>query len=132
MLCRSRSIRVLLLAALAGCAGVFLFLNTAQGADYGVKTAFQKNVALIFPDFDLTYLGERSVSGGKFPRPFIYSDFRVARGSHSQTVSWSSGTGDIGPANFIFGGKNYALELRLSDRRGKLGDNQLVIERRSK
>lgn len=131
-LCRSRVARGLLLAALASVAGLLVFQNTTHAAGYGAKTTFQKNVALIFPDFDLTYLGERSVSGGKFPRPFIYYDFRVARGGKLETVSWSGGTGDIGPADFTFAGKNYALELRRSERRGKLAEDELVIERRAK
>jgi hypothetical protein len=130
--CKSRLVRIAVIAALAALAGTFVFQNTAHAADYGTKTTYRKNVALIFPDFDLTYLGERSVSAAPYPRPFIYQDFRVARGGKTQTVSWTTGTGIIEPTAFTFAGKNYTLELRRSERRGKLGDSELVIERAAK
>jgi len=42
-------------------------------------------------------------------------------------VSWTSGTGLIGPMDFEIGGKHYQLELRHSDKLGKLNDDELVI-----
>jgi hypothetical protein len=44
-------------------------------------------------------------------------------------VSWSSGTGDIGPALFRVGSKQFALELSRSDKLGPLKANELVISR---
>jgi hypothetical protein len=42
-------------------------------------------------------------------------------------VSWTTGTGLIGPMDFEIGSKHYQLELRHSDKLGKLQDNELVI-----
>jgi hypothetical protein len=42
-------------------------------------------------------------------------------------VSWTTGTGLIGPMDFEIGGKHYRLELRHSHTLGKLQDNELVI-----
>ena len=58
---------------------------------------------------------------------FALHDFRAAQGTESVNVSWSSGTGDIGPAFFTVGGVDYRLELAQSDELGRLDDNQLVV-----
>jgi len=42
-------------------------------------------------------------------------------------ISWTTGTGIIDPTDFEFGGKSYHLELRRSEKLGKLKDNELVI-----
>jgi hypothetical protein len=108
---------------LAGCTG------SSRAADYGTKTTFKKAVPVTFPDFVLTYVGERKVASEKFPRGFVYHDFRIAAVPGTQTVSWSSGTGDIGPALFKVGGKNFALELSRSDKLGRLREDEVVISR---
>jgi hypothetical protein len=43
---------------------------------------------------------------------------KVGSGKTEKTVSWTAGTGDIGPVTFEFGGKRYQLELRRSDKLG--------------
>jgi hypothetical protein len=42
-------------------------------------------------------------------------------------VSWTTGTGVIDPTDFEIAGKHYQLELRRSDKLGKLKENELVI-----
>jgi hypothetical protein len=80
-----------------------------------------------FPDFVIEYVGERRQSVSAYPRGFLYYDFKVRNANVEKVVSWSSGTGDIGPVEFEIGGKHYQLELRHSDKLGKLNDNELVI-----
>ena len=53
-------------------------------------------------------------------------DFEVMKGEARKKVSWSSGTGDIGPAFFEIGG-SYALELSQSDILKSLEEGFLVI-----
>jgi hypothetical protein len=111
--------------------GVFLAACApqAEAAEYGAKVGFKKGGAVKFPDFELTYIGERHVASDRFPRGFIFHDFKVAAPPGPQTVSWSSGTGDIGPALFRVGSKQFALELSQSDKLGPLKANELVITR---
>jgi hypothetical protein len=94
---------------------------------YGEKIDFRQNRPVRFADFDLTYTGERNVSSEKFPNGFRYQDFRLQRADLEQTISWSSGTGDIAPLAFTFNGKNYELELETSDKLGKLAPDELVV-----
>jgi hypothetical protein len=51
----------------------------------------------------------------------------VRNANFETVVSWSSGTGDIGPVQFEIDGKRFLLELRQSDKLGKLQGNELVI-----
>jgi hypothetical protein len=101
----------------------------SRAADYGVKVSFKKDVPVKFPDFVLTYLGERKVASDRYPRGFTFHDFRIAAGAGTQTVSWNSGTGDIGPALFQAGSKQFGLELSRSDKVGSLKANEVVITR---
>jgi hypothetical protein len=88
---------------------------------------FKKEVAISFPDFELTYIGKRHVASPVFKPGFNFEDFRISRGSDSITVSWSSGTGLLGPQEFIFTGGEYELELRHTDKLGWLKDNEVVV-----
>lgn len=99
----------------------------SESAAYGTKVGFKKGAALSFPDFALTYLGKRHVDSPVFKPGFNYEDFRVSRGNDSITVSWSSGTGLLGPQEFKFGGGEYELELRHTDKLGWLKDNEVVV-----
>jgi hypothetical protein len=40
-------------------------------------------------------------------------------------VSWTTGTGLIGPIDFEIGGKHYRLELRHSDKLGKIAGQRI-------
>ena len=100
-----------------------------RAADYATKVSFKKDSPIQFADFVLTYLGERHVKSDRFPRGFTYQDFRVTAGSEVQTVSWSAGTGDIGPAIFRVGSKQFGLELSRSDKLGPLKSSEVVVSR---
>lgn len=106
-------------AAIVGC----------EAADYGVKVSFQKNAEVHFPDFVLTYTGERCVATERYPRGFLFHDFRVVSSQGTQTVSWSSGTGDIGPVAFEVNGVRFTLELQDAKQLGRLKPAELVIQR---
>lgn len=118
-----------LFTLLAFAVGSFAFGSSAEGlpAAYAKKVSFQKGRPLRFPDFVLEYAGERRVASKQYPRGFLNHDFIVTTGSERRTVSWSAGTGDIGPAPFTIAGKDFALELARSDSLGKLKPNELVI-----
>ncbi|CAN5879731.1 hypothetical protein BH11VER1_BH11VER1_20780 [soil metagenome] len=103
--------------------------QTSNPATYATKVAFKKAVPLSFKDFDLTYTGERHETSKVFKPGFDFHDFTATRGTESVKVSWSSGTGDIGPTLFTIGGKKFQLELRRSDKLGKLKDDELVVSR---
>jgi hypothetical protein len=113
----------------AGCAGFQIpWLDTApKRAEYGQRVRFGIGQQLHFPDFTLTYVGERHVASEVFPRGFTYHDFKITHGEEEAQVSWSSGTGEIGPVFFEVEGEEYQLELRYSDKLGQLAENQLVI-----
>jgi hypothetical protein len=103
--------------------------SSGFAAEFGTKVVFKKDQALAFPGLVVTYLGERRVANERFPPGFVYYDFRIEGGKETKTVSWTSGTGDIGPAPFQIGGQRYLLELRISDKLGRLKDDELVIRR---
>lgn len=103
--------------------------QTSGPAAYATKVSFKKGVPLHFADFDLTYTGERHETSKVFKPGFNFHDFTATRGTETVKISWSSGTGDIGPASFVFGGKTFLLELRHSDKLGKLRDDELVVSR---
>src|SRR5437016_3492781 len=79
--------------------------SSGLGADLATKTPFKKDQKLTFPGFSVTYLGERWVANEHFPRGFLYQDFRIENGKETKIVSWSAGTGDIGPAPFQIAGR---------------------------
>jgi hypothetical protein len=104
--------------------------GSSDPASYGAKVRFKKNAAVAFPDFELTYLGRRHVDSPRFKPGFNYEDFRLSRGKDSITVSWSSGTGLLGPQEFDFGGRKFELELRHHDRLGWLKEDEIVVAKK--
>jgi hypothetical protein len=98
-----------------------------QKVSYGTRVKYRVGQKIEFPDFTVEYLGERRKSVPVYPRPFIYYDFKISRGKTENMVSWTTGTGVIDPTDFEFDGKRYHLELRRSEKLGKLKDNELVI-----
>lgn len=104
--------------------------GTACAADYGTKVRFARGKALVFPDCELTFTGTRKVSSGTYPRGFVFYDFQAAAGGKTADVSWSSGTGDIGPRFFQVDGKKFVLELSASEAfKGWLKEDELVLWR---
>lgn len=112
---------------LLGLFSNFCGKSSATGAKFGEKVAYSQNVPVKFEDFTLTYIGDRRVSSDVYPRGFLFHDFTAKTEREEKTVSWSSGTGDIGPAVFEIGGKKYALELDISEKLGILADHELVV-----
>ncbi len=98
-----------------------------QKTTYGTRVKYVPGQKIEFPDFSIEYLGERRKTVPVYPRPFIYYDFKVRKGKAEKMVSWTSGTGLVGPKDFEIRGKHYQLELRHSNKLGKLQHNELVI-----
>src|SRR3989304_6020480 len=89
--------------------------GSSSTAGYGKIVTFKKDKTISFPDFKLTYIGERKETS-KFPNgnefTFTYYDFTLKKDNEEKTVSWTAGTGDIGPINFEFAGNKFMIELR--------------------
>lgn len=101
---------------------------TAGGAEYGVKTRFQKGKPLAFPDCELVFTGTRQVASGAYPRGFLNYDFKAHSGGKSKDVSWSAGTGLIAPRSFSLNGKEYVLELKGSAAfKGWMKEDELIL-----
>ena len=98
-----------------------------QNASYGTRVKYRAGQKIEFPDFTVEYVGERRKSLPVYPRGFLYYDFKVSRGKSEKVISWTTGTGIIDPTDFEFDRKRYHLELRRSEKLGKLNDNELVI-----
>jgi len=98
-----------------------------DAAAYGTKVKFSAGGTLHFPDFDLTYAGKRRVTPPQYPRGWWVHDFKVGAKGDEQTVSWSAGTGDIGPTRFKVNGTAFQIELSRSDKLGALGEDELVV-----
>lgn len=94
---------------------------------YGAKVRFAEGKPLTFPDLTLEYAGERRVESAQYPRGFVVHDFVARHDGQEMPVSWSAGTGDIGPALFALVGHRYRLELDRSDDLGLLRDGELVL-----
>lgn len=126
---RSNSTLIFLLSGLLAFAGPVNGGYGASGrkASYGTRVKYETGKKIEFPDFTIEYAGERRATSLVYPRGFLYYDFKVLDGTTEKMVSWTSGTGLIGPMQFEIGGKHYQLELRHSDKLGKLADNELVI-----
>ena len=98
-----------------------------QKASYGTRVKYRTGQKIEFPDFTVEYVGERRKTVPVYPRGFLYYDFKVSRGKAEKVISWTTGTGVIDPTDFEIDGKRYQLELRRSDKLGKLNENELVI-----
>ena len=97
---------------------------------YNEKISYADGKEIKFPDFSIKFIGTREV---KYPKDTdsqlkmtIY-DFEVAKGETKKKISWSSGTGDIGPTFFEIGGGNYVLELSKSDILGAINEGNFVV-----
>lgn len=117
------STTVLLLIIMAACNP-----TSTQPPTYGQKIQYTQGQPLNFPDLTLEFVGKReSPATSDYPRSMIFYDFKVHQGSQAQLISWSAGTGDIGPTLFELAGNRYALELALSDKLGSLDEDELLL-----
>lgn len=96
---------------------------------YETRVSFEKGRALRFPDFEVTFVGKRHVTPPQFPRGWWVFDFLVRGKAGEQKVSWSAGTGDIGPTRFRVERGEFQLELSRSDKLGRLREGELVISK---
>jgi hypothetical protein len=116
---------VLLLITVVACSRA-----STQQPRYGVKIQYAQGQPLSFPDITLEFVEKReSPPSTNYPRSIYSYDFKVSQDSQSLLISWSSGTGDIGPILFELAGNRYALELAMSDKLGVLDENELVLWR---
>ena len=112
------------LVILASCSAAE---NSPKTVAYGAKVKFRLGQTLRFPDFEVTYMGQHHVTPPQYPRGWWVHDFKVRGEGHEQTVSWSAGTGDIGPVRFKVDGAEFQIELSLSDRLGPLREDEMVV-----
>ena len=122
----------LLLGTSSACQSVWgarlaAWFDQTRTAEYGEKVIYFQGQPIAFPDFTLTYQGERHVASDKYPRGFDYQDFQVTAGDETQIVSWSSGTGAIGPSFFTIADRQYQLDLTYADAVGRLADDEVFI-----
>jgi hypothetical protein len=122
-----RSSLIFLPAAILAFVGVASCGHAEQNASYGTRVNYRASRKIDFPDFTVEYVGERRKTLPVYPRGFLYYDFKITSGKTEKVVSWTTGTGIIDPTDFEFDGKRYHLELRRSEKLGKLNDNELVI-----
>ena len=102
--------------------------SSMQPPMYGVKIQYVQGQPLNYPDVTLEFVGKRETPAtSDYPRSTIFYDFKVYQGNQAQLISWSAGTGDIGPTLFELDGNRYALELAMSDELGVLDENELVL-----
>jgi signal peptidase I len=126
---RKNSALILLIGVVLAFAGPVSCGHAAseQKASYGTRVKYRPGEKIDFPDFTVEYVGERRKTVPVYPRGFLYYDFKVSKGKTEKVISWTTGTGIIDPTDFEFDGKSYHLELRRSEKLGKLKDNELVI-----
>lgn len=117
----------LLLVALFGARALRAGGVDRGEAPYHAKVEFHPRQALAFPDFSLVYTGQSNVPPPKGLHSWVVHEFTVTAGGHEQKITWSAGTGDIGPTLFKVGAKTFLLELSRSDTLGKLAENELVV-----
>ncbi len=111
-----------------------LMCGTVKGdSEYDSVAEFREGTPVKFPDFTLTFLGikdeKKELPNGMLN--FRFYEFKLSDGVNEKTIRWSSGTGDISPLDFEFGGNKFQLELKNSEKlKKKLNENELVIVKR--
>ena len=99
-----------------------------QPPTYGEKIQYTQGEPLTFPNITLEFVGKREAPlSSDYPQGMTFYDFKVYQDSQAKLISWSAGTGDIGPILFELDGNSYALELAMSDELGSLAENELVL-----
>jgi hypothetical protein len=110
-----------------------LFFSCGSGGDgkYGEVVKFSQDKPVKYPDFEITFLGERKQTAN-FPNgnsfTFTYYDFKVKNPSNEKDLFWTAGTGEIAPAYFTLDGVKFMLELRSAENgKKKLDNDEMVI-----
>lgn len=103
---------------------------------YGRPVPYALHQAVQYPDFSVRFLGTRREVISVYPRGFLYYDFEIfSRAQEKTTVSWTSGTGSLGPHAFEVDGKGFFLELKANSletdaRKRWLKENEMIIWKR--
>lgn len=98
--------------------------------EYGKKIDYSDHAVKKLHDISIRFLQTRHEASSVFPRGFIYYDFEVMKGDEKKKISWSSGTGAIGPTYFEIGSAKYVLELAASKAQsGFMKEGEMVIWR---
>jgi hypothetical protein len=126
---KTGAVVTLVILVLIVCGGVTRGRAAEGAAAYDAKVSFRPKQGLTFPDFTLVYKGEKNVKPPAGLRSWTVHEFTVTADEKEQAVSWSSGTGDIGPTPFSVGRKKFLLELSYSDTLGRLKTGELVVRR---
>jgi hypothetical protein len=113
----------------------FLFCSNSSNRNdlYGKRVRFEINRVTHYPDFSIRFIGTRHVVPDVYPRGWDVFDFEIiAKDQEKQKISWSAGTGAIGPTYFSVDDREYVLELEatLSEndpQKGWLGENEMII-----
>lgn len=104
-------------------------LESSSNAEYGKIVSYTLNKTIQFPDFNLKFTGIMETPGPNNAKwKFTYYNFEITD-NETKNISWSSGTGEIGPTKFIIDKKIYYLELKQSIKYYPewLKDNELVV-----
>ncbi|HRY28725.1 MAG TPA: hypothetical protein P5079_01660 [Elusimicrobiota bacterium] len=106
--------------------------SSDRPAPYGQSVAYaglsKTHPRLTFNDFSLQYVGLREVPGpNNAPWKMTVYRFHVQAREAQQEILWSSGSGLIAPSSFVVGHVRYLLELKHSEKQGKLPDGFLVV-----
>jgi len=124
---------VLIAITLACCMYSAGTAGTAEVSPYGKRVRFVAGTYVNYPDFAIRFIGTRREVPKMYPRGWLVYDFEVrAKSGETIKVAWSAGTGNIAPATFAVGGREYFLELKAtafkSDSRQQwLKDDEMII-----
>lgn len=99
--------------------------------EYNQPITYQNQKAISYPDFSLQPIGSRYVPltvSGSGPRCCNFHDFRLQKGSHAKTISWSEMNAGSKPLVFRFLGETYVL-FKQSAGDFKLSEDEIVIQK---
>ncbi|MEN6440786.1 MAG: hypothetical protein ABFD97_19620 [Syntrophobacter sp.] len=114
----------------------FLEAGECGTSPYGKPAKYSLNMVISYPDFTIRFIGTRREVSKVYPRGFLYYDFEIISNKGSKTkVSWSSGTGVLGPVEFSVEGGRYYLELKANSlerdpEMSWLKENEMIIWRK--
>lgn len=110
--------------------------SVAGGSGDYVRLRYVKGQPLPVYDLTLKYTGTTTLPPPTFnPNlKFVHYNFKItSKDGTSREIHWSSGTGSIGPTDFLVGTHSYSLERVASEKLpGKsLADDEVVVSRRA-
>lgn len=105
---------------------------------YNTIVSFDTGEEIMFEDFSLRYIKQRSVPGPNNAKwTMTFFDFKINGSCGVQQLHWSSGTGRIAPRLFTYNNLEFLLILGVfktnktgsSDSFIKLNQDQLIIQK---